>query len=38
MATQGTVKGYAPSDAFKGFIASETDRVRTILTSIGLAQ
>ncbi|OWV72416.1 C4-dicarboxylate ABC transporter substrate-binding protein [Rhizobium sp. R339] len=28
---------YAPSDEFKSFIASETDRVRTILTSIGLA-
>lgn len=28
---------YAPSDEFKTFIASETDRVRTILTSIGLA-
>ncbi|WP_077965572.1 Bug family tripartite tricarboxylate transporter substrate binding protein [Ensifer adhaerens] len=29
---------YAPADEFKGFIASETDRVRTILTSIGLAK
>ncbi|RFB83173.1 C4-dicarboxylate ABC transporter substrate-binding protein [Rhizobium leguminosarum bv. trifolii] len=28
---------YAPSNEFKTFIASETDRVRTILTSIGLA-
>ncbi|HEV7318700.1 MAG TPA: tripartite tricarboxylate transporter substrate-binding protein [Ensifer sp.] len=29
---------YAPADEFKSFIASETDRVRTILTSIGLAK
>jgi putative tricarboxylic transport membrane protein len=28
---------YAPADEFKTFIASETDRVRAILTSIGLA-
>ncbi|MEJ6848090.1 tripartite tricarboxylate transporter substrate-binding protein [Sinorhizobium fredii] len=35
---RGWTDYYAPSDEFKGFIASETDRVRTILTSIGLAQ
>ncbi|PDT50517.1 C4-dicarboxylate ABC transporter substrate-binding protein [Sinorhizobium fredii] len=35
---RGWTDYYAPSDAFKGFIVSETDRVRTILTSIGLAQ
>ncbi len=29
---------YAPADEFKTFIASETDRVRAILTSIGLAE
>lgn len=28
---------YAPADEFKTFIASENDRVRSILTSIGLA-
>ncbi|MBB3979130.1 putative tricarboxylic transport membrane protein [Rhizobium azooxidifex] len=28
---------YAPTDEFKTFIASENDRVRSILTSIGLA-
>lgn len=35
--TRGWSDYYAPSDEFKTFIASETDRVRTILTSIGLA-
>jgi putative tricarboxylic transport membrane protein len=35
---RGWTDYYAPSDEFKGFIASETERVRTILTSIGLAQ
>ncbi|OAP36753.1 hypothetical protein AU381_19955 [Sinorhizobium glycinis] len=34
---RGWTDYYAPSDEFKGFIASETERVRTILTSIGLA-
>ncbi|TCN33764.1 Bug family tripartite tricarboxylate transporter substrate binding protein [Sinorhizobium americanum] len=35
---RGWTDYYAPSDEFKGFIASETERVRAILTSIGLAQ
>ncbi|TCU37197.1 Bug family tripartite tricarboxylate transporter substrate binding protein [Rhizobium azibense] len=35
--TRGWSDYYAPSDEFKTFIASETDRVRTILSSIGLA-
>lgn len=34
---RGWTDYYAPSDEFKTFIASETDRVKAILTSIGLA-
>ncbi len=35
--TRGWTDYYAPSDEFKTFIGSETQRVKTILTSIGLA-
>lgn len=35
--TRGWTDYYAPSDEFKTFIGSETERVRAILTSIGLA-
>lgn len=35
--TRGWTDYYAPDDEFKTFIGSETERVRTILTSIGLA-
>lgn len=35
--SRGWTDYYAPADEFKSFIASETDRVRGILTSIGLA-
>ncbi|RCS22095.1 tripartite tricarboxylate transporter substrate binding protein [Phyllobacterium salinisoli] len=35
---RGWADYYAPADEFKTFIASETDRVRSILTSIGLAK
>ncbi|MCA1439931.1 tripartite tricarboxylate transporter substrate binding protein [Ensifer sp. IC4062] len=35
--TRGWTDYYAPSDEFKTFIGSETERVRGILTSIGLA-
>ncbi|MBO0128886.1 tripartite tricarboxylate transporter substrate binding protein [Agrobacterium sp. OT33] len=34
---RGWTDYYAPSEEFKSFIGSETERVRTILTSIGLA-
>lgn len=34
---RGWTDYYAPSDEFKTFIGSETERVRAILTSIGLA-
>lgn len=34
---RGWTDYYAPSDEFKAFIGSETERVRAILTSIGLA-
>ncbi len=34
---RGWTDYYAPSDEFKAFIGSETERVKTILTSIGLA-
>lgn len=34
---RGWTDYYTPSDEFKSFIGSETDRVRGILTSIGLA-
>ncbi len=35
--TRGWTDYYAPADEFKTFIGSETERVRAILTSIGLA-
>jgi putative tricarboxylic transport membrane protein len=35
---RGWTDYYAPSDEFKPFIASETERVKAILTSIGLAK
>jgi putative tricarboxylic transport membrane protein len=35
--TRGWSDYYAPADEFKTFIASETDRVHTVLKSIGLA-
>ncbi|WP_448549874.1 hypothetical protein, partial [Xanthomonas translucens] len=34
---RGWTDYYAPSDEFKAFIGSETERVHAILTSIGLA-
>jgi putative tricarboxylic transport membrane protein len=35
---RGWTDYYAPADEFKTFVASETERVRAILVSIGLAK
>ena len=38
LAARGWSDYYAPSDEFTAFIASESERVKSILTSIGLAE